>query len=239
LIAALTNGNSQVRYLAAYSLGIIKDLRAVNPLIATLKDKDPGTRMCAVEALGKIKDPRAINPLIAALNDKGWEIRGSGFEASNNIGTIPVAYLNAAVKDRGWYLREKAAEALGEIGTLAVEPLIAALMDTDTIVRKGAAEALSNMNDPRAVSALLAAWKKGNSAVITGADFFFIQRGEPGSEDALIEALNQFGDREMAYDLLNCGNSKLEEAARAWAKSHGYQNMKIPGRGSAQWGSAR
>jgi hypothetical protein len=44
-----------------------------------------------------------------------------------------------------------------------------------------------------------------NTAAIAGAYQFYVDQGKPGSEDALAEYF------------LNCGDVKLEEAARAWA----------------------
>jgi len=41
----------------------------------------------------------------------------------------------------------------------------------------------------------------------------------------------------MAEDYLNCGNPDLEDAARAWAKKHGYNVVTQPGGGAVQWGS--
>jgi hypothetical protein len=76
--------------------------------------------------------------------------------------------------------------------------------------------------------------------VIAGADEFFILRGEPGSEDALIEALNKSGDDNMAEDFLNSGNQKLHDAAMAWADNHNYKTTNIytyrPGAKSTGWG---
>jgi hypothetical protein len=77
--------------------------------------------------------------------------------------------------------------------------------------------------------------KKPDLAVIAGAFSFFIQRGEPGSEDALIQALNAYGDKDMAEAFLNRGNSALEAAARQWAVAHGYQVIRT----TIQLGSPR
>jgi HEAT repeat protein len=108
-----------------------------------------------------------------------------------------------------------------------VEPLIAFLKDSSPVFRSLAARELSSMDDPRASSALLAALQDRNSAAIAGAFVFFIQRGQPGSEDAMIDALNQFGDWQMASAFRHCGNAKLEEAANAWRPS---RNSHLPPR---------
>jgi hypothetical protein len=104
---------------------------------------------------------------------------------------------------------------------------IAELKDTDASVRGNAAEALGNIKDPRAVQALLAAFKESDLAVIAGAYPFFIRRGEPGSENALIQALNAHGNERMAIEFLYCGNSALEAASPEWAGAHGYKVLGL------------
>jgi HEAT repeat protein len=55
--------------------------RAVEPLIAALKDEDVNVRWPAARALGEIKDPRAVEPLIAALKDEELHVRWPAAEA--------------------------------------------------------------------------------------------------------------------------------------------------------------
>lgn len=90
--------------------------KAVEPLIAALKDEDACVRFLAAGALGDIGDERAVEPLIAALSDEHS------------------------------YVREYAAEALGKIGDeRAIEPLTAALNDEEEDVRMKATEALEKI----------------------------------------------------------------------------------------------
>ena len=78
LIGDLKDTSWQIRWYAASALGEIKDPRAVEPLIATLKnDKNGYVRAMAAWALGEIKDPRAVEPLIAALSDESHGVRKS------------------------------------------------------------------------------------------------------------------------------------------------------------------
>lgn len=129
LIAALNNKDSDeyIRKRAPLALGRIGDSRAVEPLIAALKDENNEVRFSAAIALGDIKDPRAIEPLIAIL--KGEPL----------IATLK--------DDDDGDVRRSAAWALGKIGDLrAVEPLIAALKDEDVYVRKSAKEALGKIS---------------------------------------------------------------------------------------------
>jgi HEAT repeat protein len=83
---------------AAWALGQIKDARAVEPLLAALKDRDEDVRRAAAGALGEIGDKRAAGVLSAALR-------------SGNLETVAGAY--------AYFIR------LGEAGS--EEPLIAAL----------------------------------------------------------------------------------------------------------------
>jgi HEAT repeat protein len=249
LIAALENPDVRVREGAVRALGEIKDPRAVRPLIAALKNgnrvrltdvlsrigapaveplvaalKNPDVqvREGSVRALGKINDPRTVRPLIAALKDADPVVRAG---AARTLGEIKdprvVEPLVAALRDPGWAVRHMAAQALGKMGALAIEPVMAALGDAHWWVRKGAAEALGESNDPRAVAALLAGWRAHDLVVIAGGCRFFIRKGEPGSEDVLVRALNAHGDVSMAQYYLNSANSKLEKAARDWAQAHG------------------
>ena len=51
------------------ALGQLGDERAVEPLIAILRDSDSGVRVAAAQALGQLRDERAVEPLIVALED--------------------------------------------------------------------------------------------------------------------------------------------------------------------------
>jgi HEAT repeat protein len=138
--------------------------------------------------------------------------------------------------------REFVAGNLGKIGAPAIEPLIALLKAPDSHSRLLAARTLQQIavgksKDQRAVHALMTALQERNTAAIAGAYMFFVDRGEPGSQKALIEALDQFGSERMAEYLLNCGDVQLEAAARAWAKAYDPgMHQQIYG---VWWGSAR
>src|SRR5208283_4648094 len=109
-------------------LGLLKDPRAVEPLIAALQDTNLDVRKNAAGSLGLLNDPRAVEPLIATLQD-----------------TNP-------------YVRQNAAASLGRLhDPRAVEPLIAALQDTNANVRHNAIVGLAYIQDPRAIQPLTAA----------------------------------------------------------------------------------
>lgn len=63
----LQRGPVPQRLAAVQELGVMKDARAVGPLIAALQDPQESIADAAAVALGRIGDPRAIGPLAAAL----------------------------------------------------------------------------------------------------------------------------------------------------------------------------
>ena len=138
-------------------------------------------------------------------------------------------------------IRWVAIKGLGELkDARAVDPLIAALNDEDPDIRMEAANALGEILDARAIEPLLTALQEENLEIIAGAYRFFIGRGQAGTEEILIWALNEFGTSDMAEDFLNCGNSLLEEAGTQWAHTHGYTISSMPfGSGGEDpvWGS--
>jgi HEAT repeat protein len=66
-------------------------------------------------------------------------------------------------------------------------------------VRKAAARALAPIEDARVMAGLIVARKKNDLAVVAGAYAFFMGRGTTDSEDLLITALNEYGDRFMRH----------------------------------------
>jgi HEAT repeat protein len=82
----LEDEDSSVCWQAAETLGKLGDARAVEPLIAALKE-DSGVGEETVEALGRLGDARAVEPLIAALGDEDWDTCAWAAEALRRIGT--------------------------------------------------------------------------------------------------------------------------------------------------------
>ncbi len=63
------------RGIAAYSLGLLGDQRAVEPLISALGDESGAVRFHAVESLGLLGNPQAIPALTPLLDDTDHNIR--------------------------------------------------------------------------------------------------------------------------------------------------------------------
>ena len=150
------------RMAAARALGEIRDARAVEPLIAVLKNQrefNPARR-AAAWALADIGAP-AVKSLVGTLGDKSGFTREYATEALVEIGGPSVEPLIAALGDRsGWanmWGGLDISKTLGKIGIPAVEPLIAALRGQNASVRMHAAWALGWIGDNRAVEPLIAA----------------------------------------------------------------------------------
>ncbi|KZX15355.1 HEAT repeat domain-containing protein [Methanobrevibacter filiformis] len=117
LIEALTIKKSKdIKIGVAKVLGFIGDSKAIDPLIATLKDPNKLVRREASTALSRMGDS-AVEPLINILDSDDWKIRGAAAWALGNL------------KD----LR-------------AIEPLEKLLKDESGFVKAGAKWAIDNLN---------------------------------------------------------------------------------------------
>ncbi len=108
-------------------LGQSKDPRAVEPLIAVLKDSDEdgNLRVRVVDALGQIADPRAAEPLASALKDAETQphTRGTSIKVGRNC------WINTSIP---FSFRSHLVDALGKIkDPRAAEALILTLKDKD------------------------------------------------------------------------------------------------------------
>jgi HEAT repeat protein len=212
----------------------------VESLIATLEeDEDPEARESAARSLGDRGDIRGVEPLISAMqNDEDAGVRFWAAQALAEIGHAGAVepLISALQNDEDGGVRATAAKALGKIGDAgAVEPLIAALHDDE--LDYTANKALEALEARGALEPLLTDFRNRDLEAIAPAYYFFIFRGEPGTEDILIELLNSHGTVEMAEDFVNSGNNQLEGAARDWAETHGYTITVVEGlHGGPMWG---
>ena len=132
LIAALEDENQEVRAIAAQSLELVGDDRAIEPLLDAMRDDWRGARINIFGALRK---------LIAA----------------NGESVDPDIFLNR-LDDEYPDVRFVSAFFLGELGDLrALEPLLEMMdnLEEDANVRQWAAFALSRMSDDRAFNRLM------------------------------------------------------------------------------------
>jgi HEAT repeat protein len=144
-----------------WALGELRDKKAVEQLIGTLKNRLPAVRISTSRALGKIRDNRAVMPLLEALeNETAWEVKNSILWALGEIRdnrSIP-ALINA-LRDASYYVRLHAENALEKTGCKAVPLLIPAVNDETYVARTRAVwtlEKITGQNYGRDT----AGWKK-------------------------------------------------------------------------------
>jgi HEAT repeat protein len=156
IVAALHDGNREVRCGAILALYCLGDRRAVGPLVAVLRDGDRYDRIRAALALEDLGDPAAIPALTAAAADGPIDLRRTAAHALASLGSPrPMAELLADLEEGDRYQRDAAAEALGRLGNpQAAAPLLAALRARESEVRGAAAAALGRIGRREAVPAL-------------------------------------------------------------------------------------
>jgi HEAT repeat protein len=162
LAAALENpaGELDTRTPAAWALGELGDVRALDALKAALRDKEVFVRNYAAIALGKVKGPGVVEALTAATKDTGTLGRGMIFTLLEESPTV--IFLNEENRVMGVLLdlpytsvRQNAVYSLGQTGDpVVVEPLVALLQSPDRSLRLEAIYALGNYSGPRVVEAL-------------------------------------------------------------------------------------
>lgn len=159
--------DERVRQNAAEALGTLGDPRAVEPLLAALRnDREAmSMRSTAACALAKLGDPRVVEPLMAIFNDAQLAekpaVRAAVAEALGDLGAVQAIDVLGSVFEGREYVSVlvAAAAALGKIGgARVVTPLIAGL-DYGDEVRKVVAESLGKIGTP-AVEPLLAVLKE-------------------------------------------------------------------------------
>ena len=244
LIKALKNKDEEVRASAATALGDFENShKTVTPLIKALEDKSENVRLKAEAALVKteayaitqlltiMKSGTSVSPVAKRILEKivvnlvdelinGYYYTTSSKYAKESLLRIGDLAVDPLIKVIG---EDKVGainvvEVLGDIGDArAIVPLIIVLNDSDTLMVEIAAGALKKMSDQSFQPLLNALEKKG------GAAYALIRIGRSGTEPVLIEALNEYGDKEMAEYYLNSGNALLKKAAIQWA----YQNHYV------------
>lgn len=176
LIANLTGDEgSDIRAAAAEALGCGGDPRAVEPLVASVTDRDSVIRIAAIDALARFGEGDAFDGDLP-LRLMGTRHASAGISPAQNLGRIArmdgaIDALGALVdnaapggQDDDWS-RSDAAWTLGRLGNpRGTYYLSRALSDPDDLVRAEAARALVRLGDGRGLSVLaqhLADWFYG------------------------------------------------------------------------------
>ena len=143
-IAALKDDDWAIREDAAKVLGLLKDSRAVVPLISLLRDADRAVRQSAIHALIAIGES-SVPALSGYLDAGSLQVQEAVSEILAAVGDARAFdSLVKALTSGDWIVRMHAAKALGRIADpRAVPSLVPLLQDKVKAVREEAAGALA------------------------------------------------------------------------------------------------
>jgi len=188
LIVVLSDENPQVRINAIYSLGEIKDSRAIEPLLRILKEDEDILSDASRSALSKMGSS-TIDLFIELLHDENPRIRIKAIDGLTYIDDERVVEpIISALQDEKVCLH--AIEALGKLkDARAVEPLLEFLADDDCFTRESVIEALGEIKDERAIDPLIQMLKDPRYEV-TNATILALVKFGGSAVDPLIGTLN-------------------------------------------------
>jgi HEAT repeat protein len=163
LIKVLNKNESPVSEKAARILGSIKDIRSIDPLIASLKSINNSISLASFDALEKIGTP-AIESLIKALNKNECPISEKAAMILGSIkDTHSIDPLIISLKSQNNSISLASNDALVKIGKPCIEPLIISLKDKVSSVNEKAAIVLGKIGDDVAIPPLIDALNESNN----------------------------------------------------------------------------
>ena len=174
LIAALKDGDVEVRRAAAQSLSNLEDPRAIPAFIEALKDSDAEVRTCAASALGEFEDKRAVPGLIALLKDPNTDVRHAALSSLGNFSDqVPVEAILTALADSDPDIKVSALNLVcshdGDdekpVDPRVIQAVIGLIGNPNANVRAQAIETISSLQLKEAPAGLLAAAKDKNPDV--------------------------------------------------------------------------
>ena len=133
MIDALEIPNTITKRYAATTLGLLKDVRAVPPLINLLNSSNWVVRKAVVIALGELDDKRSLNALLTMLEDVREEVALSASKALANIGVPAVSGLLTYLIGRK--KNQFALMALKDMKSESINPLLNTLRHENAQVR--------------------------------------------------------------------------------------------------------
>jgi HEAT repeat protein len=161
LILALKDRNRDVRLGIIEALSVIRDQRAVPPLIELLNDRSSEVRWETAIALGEIGGPDTTSALKNALRDPDKYVRYGAASALSKIGWNPVSDEERAF----YYVGIQEWQAVQNCGPAAISALSLVLHDQDSSVRLQAIEILGSIGDKKAIPALMQSLRDENADV--------------------------------------------------------------------------
>jgi len=228
LIDLVGKGRELERIGAARALGALKDVRALDTLVAVLKDTSPEVRGRAAEALGQIRDARATEPLIALLKDRDSLVRARAAGALvASESQLPVSPFMAALSDEDAEVRRWIAQGLSTVKLSELTaPLEKAFRDPSPAVRFWIARTISTISTSGARAMIIDALSRKDVPAIAGGLPVLLTIAPYGSDELFAQAIEGYADRELIRAVWSCGNKRIENVAGRWwgrwRQAHGY-----------------
>ncbi|MCX6880888.1 MAG: hypothetical protein NTW21_44875 [Verrucomicrobia bacterium] len=177
-------------------------------------DTDSRVRLFAVN---KLRDQKYLAKV--ACEAKDWEVRKAGF---NKLEPPQLTELAQTAKDPAVVLAARV-KLKQDDWSAAFKP---ASLDSKGLGNVLGAVALVDSPQP-------------SSAAVVAACHTFIRKGDASRIPELKDLLMRFGDKPLAEDYLNCGQSQLRDAGEAWANANGFSVGSGNGSHRVQWGGGR
>ena len=152
-----------------------------------------------------------------ALEAEAWDIRKLAF---GRLSATGLAKLALEAKDRAVQLAIQVKR-----GELTWEEVFSATQ----IQASGLGNALG--------AVALVGYQGSIAEAVVPASHKYIREGNAARIPELIELLKLYGNKSLAEDYLNCGQSDLNAAGKAWAHKHGYYVGSGYGSHRVRWGS--
>jgi hypothetical protein len=178
------------------------------------EDPDATVRLAAV---GRLSNQPALAKVAAEAKD--WNVRKAGF---NKLDTPHLTELAGSATDPAVVLAARVKLKQDDWGS-AFKP---GSLDSKGLGNVLGAAALVDSPQP-------------SSAAVVAACHAYIRRGDASRIPELRDLLLRFGDKPLAEDYLNCGQSQLRDAGEEWARAHGYNIGSGAGSHRVRWGEGR
>lgn len=154
--------------------------------------------------------------------------------------------MNISQFNDNWDVRKAAFKKLNDnsldiMSRQAKDPAVI-LSSNIRLGRTSWSEAFSSKKNPLnhvVGAAALVETPKPTSEDVVEACHNFIKLGDASRIPELVYLLNTYGDKYLAEDYMNCGESTLEDAGCSWGRAHGYQCTTGYGSHRVRWGSKR
>ncbi len=171
VLSSVPDDEPMLKTLMILAMGNGLNRRAVDIIIAQLKESSSGVRTTAAAALGTLGDPRATNVLIKQLDDESLDVVQAAARSLGEIGDmLGFEPLVTRLSNEKEGVRAAMARGLGYMGNPdATEPLKRILNDQSSDVRKEATQALGKLKTADSLYPLLAMLADSESSIRSAA----------------------------------------------------------------------